>query len=128
MHKPTHAVVLFAHGARRAAWADPFRQLCTLVATAKPTWRVELAFLECMTPDLPTLAAQLAADGITHVVLVPLFLASGGHVHDDLPRLVAALATHHPHLQWHITPALGEDETLLQAIATWVCTQSTATN
>lgn len=119
------AIVLFAHGARREAWADPFRHLCTLVRAAKPSWRVELAFLECMPPDLPTLAQQLAQEGICEVVLVPLFLAQGGHVHDDLPHLVTKLGLQYPSLQWRITPALGEDETLLQAIAAWVCSHTT---
>ncbi len=52
------ALVLFAHGARAAAWAAPFERLRDLTQPRMPEVRVALAFLELMTPRLPELVAE----------------------------------------------------------------------
>ena len=42
------AIVLFAHGARDAQWAEPFRKIKAMVRARKSGMPVELAFLEIM--------------------------------------------------------------------------------
>lgn len=51
-------LLLFAHGARDAAWAAPFQAVVQRVRTEQPALQVALAFLELMLPDLPTAAAR----------------------------------------------------------------------
>ncbi len=55
------ALILFAHGARDAAWAEPFQRLQKLVQAQLPGVAVALAFLELMTPQLPELTEVLVA-------------------------------------------------------------------
>jgi len=110
-------VILFAHGARDPHWARPFEAVARRVAAARQDAAVRLAFLEFMTPNLPAAAAELAAAGCTAVAIVPLFLGAGGHVRRDLPALLDRLRTDWPHVRWTLHPAVGELESVIQAMA-----------
>ena len=110
------ALVLFAHGARAASWAAPFERLRDMTQARRADVRVELAFLELMTPRLPELAAQLAADGITGITVVPVFLGQGGHVLRDLPLMLDQLRIDHPHIKIDVAEAVGENASVLAAI------------
>lgn len=112
-----HGLLLFAHGARDPNWAQPFHAVVERVRRAEPGRPVELAFLEFMDPDIATAGARLAAQGCREVSVVPLFLGAGGHVRKDLPQLLDALAAAHPQLQWRLQPAVGELDTVIEAMA-----------
>ena len=110
------ALILFAHGARAASWAAPFQRLQKLIQESSPELRVELAFLEFMTPSLPDLADQLVADGFETMSLVPIFLGQGGHVMRDLPLMIDELRIKYPQIHIKQSEAAGEDALVLQAI------------
>jgi len=114
------ALVLFAHGARDAQWAQPFATIRDEVAAARPDLSVALAFLEAMTPRLPECIAALAAAGHERIVVAPIFLALGGHLKEDLPRLVADIRERHPALAVEVLPPVGEVPELVRAIARWL--------
>lgn len=113
------ALVLFAHGARSASWAAPFERLRELVQAQLPGTPVSLAFLELMEPRLPEHVRALAASGVTHVTVVPVFLGQGGHVLRDLPVMADALRAELPHLTLNVAGAAGEDPSVLQALANY---------
>src|SRR5215470_6564958 len=100
------AVILFAHGAREPEWALPFERLRDQLRASG--LRVELAYLGSMPPALEESAALLAREGARRVTIVPMFLAQGGHLKEDLPKLVAALRGEHPGVEFKVTPALGD--------------------
>ena len=114
------ANILFAHGARDPDWAGPFAAIQTQVQTARPGVQVELAFQDFMTPTLEGAAARCAAHGARRIVLVPLFMAQGGHLKQDLPRLVGKLREQHPQIELRVMPAIGDAPEILQAISDWV--------
>lgn len=117
MKKP--ALILFAHGARDPRWAEPFQRLQALVQAQSPETVVKLAFLELMTPRLPELTAELVQVGVTDVTVVPVFLGQGGHVRADLPRIVDELKQQHPAVSFKIVEAVGENEQVLKAMASY---------
>ncbi|MEO8154314.1 MAG: CbiX/SirB N-terminal domain-containing protein [Rhizobacter sp.] len=110
-------LLLFAHGARDAQWAQPFESVVAIVRQRRPEMPVELAFLEFMGPTLLDAGHRLAAAGCTRVDVVPLFLGAGGHVRRDLPVLLADLAQAHGRITWHLQMAIGEVSTVVQAMA-----------
>ena len=110
------ALVLFAHGARAASWAEPFERLRDMVAASAPDMDVSLAFLELMSPRLPEQVAALAARGVEDVTVVPVFLGQGGHVLRDLPLILDEMRQAHPGMAIHAVGAVGEDPTVLQAM------------
>lgn len=116
MHMNTKAIVLFGHGARDVRWREPFDRLALLWRAQKPHVPVGLAFLELMYPNLEeAIAAQVAA-GATEVVVVPVFFGQGGHLRNDFPAQLNACRGKFPELTLSATPAVGEDEAVLQAI------------
>jgi sirohydrochlorin cobaltochelatase len=114
------AIVLFAHGARDPQWAEPFRELQSRIAAASGC-RVELAFLELMEPSLANCIAHCVKDGANNITLVPLFMAQGGHLKEDLPRLLEEIRSRHAGVEIRLASAIGEVEEILAAISAWVC-------
>ncbi len=113
------ALILFAHGARDPRWAEPFRRLQDILQAQSPELVVSLAFLELMSPRLPELAAELIATGVADVTIVPVFLGQGGHVMRDLPEIVDRLKQSFPDVTFHIAGAVGEDVSVLNAMAVY---------
>ena len=122
------ALVLFAHGARAAAWAAPFQRLRDLTAARRPDCAVALAFLELMTPSLPDEVGAQVALGARDITIVPVFLGQGGHVLRDLPQLLDNLRAAHPDVTFRTVPAVGEDPGVLAAMAAYCAGAADATN
>lgn len=110
------ALVLFAHGARSASWAEPFERLRDMAAARAPDLDVSLAFLELMAPRLQDQVASLAAKGFDDVTVVPVFLGQGGHVLRDLPSILDEMRQAHPGVAIRAVGAVGEDPSVLQAM------------
>lgn len=115
----TRALILFAHGARDARWLAPFERLQALLRARLPGVAVELAFLELMSPRLPELVQTLAAQGCDEVTVVPVFFGRGGHLLRDFPPLVEELRQAHPDIHFRVAGAVGEAESVLQAISAY---------
>src|ERR1044072_1595571 len=111
------AVILFAHGAREAEWAQPLEGICDRLRAARTP--VELAFLEFMPPSLEEAAARLASKGIKTVIIVPLFLAQGAHLKRELPAMVEKIHKRHAQTEFRVTPARGEAPEIVAAITEW---------
>lgn len=113
----TRGILLFAHGARDPRWAEPFEAVAARVRASNATLRVQLAFLEFMSPALREAGDTLAAAGCERVDVVPLFLGAGGHVRKDLPALLGVLRIAHPQVEWRLQRAIGEVESVIDAMA-----------
>jgi sirohydrochlorin cobaltochelatase len=109
------AIILFAHGARDPAWAEPLHRLRETILARQPAARVELAFLELMRPTLDEAVDRLADAG--SIVIVPAFIAAGGHLKRDLPMLAASAMDRHPGLEIEIAPPMGESSQVIEAMA-----------
>lgn len=112
-----NGLLLFAHGARDAAWARPFEAVAARLRAARPDVPLALAYLEFMSPSLEEAAQALAAAGCVRVEVLPLFLGTGGHVRRDVPPLLERLRERHGVVEWRLHPPLGEHAAVLHAIA-----------
>lgn len=110
-------LVLFGHGARDPEWAGPMRRIRDAVSARAGAPRVELAFLELMAPTLPEAIAALVAGGARRVAVVPIFLAQGGHLKRDLPRLLDEVRAAYPACEITLATAAGEADAVVGAIA-----------
>lgn len=122
------ALILFAHGSSDPAWAVSLQQIHQqLVDAARPGgFQVALAFLERMTPTLDACMVPLAASGVTQVLIVPMFMAQGSHLKQDLPARVALLQQDYPHVRFELTPAVGEAAPVVRAIVDYALQQALA--
>jgi sirohydrochlorin cobaltochelatase len=107
-------LVLFAHGSRDPEWARPFDRIRAAVTKARPDCEVRLAYLDHMTPTLPETLASLDSAKVKSVQVVPLFFGLGGHLKEDLPRLVAEAPRR---MRVSIAPPIGEQDAVIEAIA-----------
>ena len=114
---PNTALILFAHGARDPEWASPMRRVCAAVHAQAPELRVELAFLEFMTPTLRDCAQVLLAENYRRLIVLPMFIAQGGHLKHDLPQLISELREQNPQVSFELAGAVGEAESVAQAMA-----------
>lgn len=113
------ALLLFAHGSSDPGWAQPFVKLKAAIQARAPARRVELAFLERMQPSFDEAVIALQAEGVTQITVAPIFLAIGGHMRNDLPKMIAE-TRERTGIKFRVLPALGESEVLIHAIADWV--------
>lgn len=113
----SQAIVLFAHGSRADAWRAPFDAVLQKLIAKHPNARVELAFLEFMSPTLSDSLVAIAADGFERISIVPLFFGVGNHVARDLGELVDAFLLNHPNISITVAPALGTNDAVLDAMA-----------
>ena len=120
----TFATILFAHGARDPQWAGPFERIREHMLAARPGLDVHLAYLELMQPSLEDVVAACAAKAVDSIRLIPLFMAQGGHLKQDLPKKIAALRERHPEIDIVVSPPIGEVEAILDVIAAWALGES----
>src|SRR5215470_18928693 len=113
------ALILFAHGARDAAWAEPFERLLAKVRSHAPDHEVRLAFLEIMQPDLAAATGELVGLGATAIRIVPIFFGQGGHLKKDVPARADALRARYPGVEIDVAPPAGEDEGVLEAMTSY---------
>jgi sirohydrochlorin cobaltochelatase len=113
----TTALILFAHGARDPEWANPMRRVQAAIRLQVSDMPVELAFLEFLTPSLPDAVANLVKQGADKIVVMPMFIARGGHLKNDLPGIIEVLRSTYPNVEFSLGGAIGEDESVIQAMA-----------
>ncbi|QRM20413.1 cobalamin biosynthesis protein CbiX [Dechloromonas sp. TW-R-39-2] len=113
----TTALILFAHGARDPEWANPMRRVQAAMRLRVTDAPVELAFLEFMTPTLPECASQLIAQGAKKIVVIPMFIARGGHLKKETPEILDALRSTYPDVDFSLSGVIGENEIVVQAMA-----------
>lgn len=116
---PDTAIILFAHGARDARWAEPFLRIAERVRAGAPTLSLELAYLEHLDPNLEEAARRLVKQGATAIRVVPLFLGRGGHLRIEVPRLVDETAAALPGVAIELALPAGEDEAVIDALAAY---------
>lgn len=109
MTRPTDpALLLVAHGTRNPRGVETVAELAARVAARVGPTRV--AFVDVLGPS----PSEVLRSAARPTVLVPAFLASGYHVHNDIPREVAESG----HDTVTVTPALGPDPALAKALVT----------
>lgn len=117
MSPDPHALILFAHGARDPDWRRPLDALAQRMHDLHPAGRVSVAFLELMAPLLEDAIDQAVAEGARRISVAPVFWAAGGHLKQDVPRLLARARSRHPDVPMGLWPALGDSDAVLDAIA-----------
>lgn len=111
------ALILFAHGSRDPKWAEPFKAIQSLIRAQAPDVPVELAFLELMQPGIQECLTLLAKEDVKRISVVPVFLAAGRHLREDLPALIAPIQQQFPDLVINVSAPIGDLPEFQAAIA-----------
>jgi len=103
------ALVLLAHGSRSARSDRPLAQVRDWVQVLAPQDRVVDAYLTLNQPDLRGCLRDLESQGLEEAVVVPMFVAQGHHLNEEVPALLASLQEEFPALRLSLSPHLGAD-------------------
>jgi sirohydrochlorin cobaltochelatase len=109
------ALVLLAHGSRDDRWKAPFEALLLRIQALHPQSVVTLAYMEMTTPTLQD-AMEALPDTVTSVAILPLFMASGGHLRHDVPNLVQQAQAKWPQRSIILQAPIGEHPLLVDAM------------
>lgn len=105
-------LLLVDHGSRRAEANVQLDDMAARVRRMRPDAVVFAAHMEIAPPSIADGFATLAKQGATRVVVLPYFLSDGRHLSDDIPRLAAEAAAHHPGMTFSVGKALGPHDAL----------------
>jgi sirohydrochlorin cobaltochelatase len=111
------AVILFGHGSRDPLWRLPMETVAARLRAMQPGTPVRCAYLELDTPTLAEAAQELVAGGAAEISIVPMFLGTGRHAREDLPRLLWQLQAEHPRVVFSLQKSVGEDHRVIELIA-----------
>jgi sirohydrochlorin ferrochelatase len=101
------ALILLDHGSRRAEADRPLRGVAEALRARLPDVTIHIAHLELVPPDLASVLALCAAEGIEHVAVHPFLLSEGLHLSRDVPERIARATAEHPGLTIELLEPLG---------------------
>lgn len=102
-------LVLLAHGSADSRWRLPFEELTASLAEDLGADKVRLAYMEFAHPTLVDVAQEAEHEGRIHLRVLPLFLAAGGHMREDIPLQVADVQRRFPNVRIELLQPIGED-------------------
>ena len=107
MSSESAAVLLIAHGSRRAEANAELVTMAERVRTAGGFDIVEPSYLELAEPSIPDGARRCVERGAHYVLMLPFFLSAGNHVTNDLERFRSDLAAEFPAVEFTMCQPLG---------------------
>lgn len=110
-------LLIVGHGTRSERGQAEFLEAVALVARMVPHTPVVASYLELARPTIAEGIAQLAAQGVERIVVLPLLLFAAGHAKEDIPAAVRATAAAFPHIEFVQASHLGCQERLLRLSA-----------
>lgn len=105
--EPVTAVLLVAHGSRRAEANHDLRLLAGMVAQQGGYEIVEVGYLEIAEPSIPAGGRICVEGGAQRVLIMPFFLSPGRHVTSDLAEFRQQLAVEFPQVEFVLCGHLG---------------------
>src|SRR4029077_17389233 len=100
------ALLLIAHGSRKAEANDDLSALADELRQAGPYALVEASFLELAEPTIDAAGRRCVAQGAKRVILLPYFLSAGVHVRRDLQDHRDLLAQEHTGVEFLLADPL----------------------
>ncbi len=112
------ALILIAHGSRKAASNTEFSSMVSLLRLKlKNTFEhVEASFLEFCEPSIEASLEMMIQKGITEILIYPFFLNSGKHVTVDIPMKIETIQVMYPEVSLRLLPHFGSSEHIISTI------------
>jgi sirohydrochlorin ferrochelatase len=100
-------IIIVDHGSRREASNQLLEEVARQFAAFSGAGIVEPAHMDLASPTISEAFDRCVARGARMVVIHPYFLLPGRHWSEDIPRLAAEAASHHPGVDYLVTAPLG---------------------
>lgn len=112
----TTRILLVGHGSPRAEANESFIAMAGRVE-ARLGSPVLPTFFSLARPSITDRVAELAAQGVRHIVIMPYFLYTGQHVSRDIPALLAQCNQTHPDVRIDVLATLDGEPSLVETVA-----------
>ena len=116
MSEPRRALLLIAHGSRKAEANADLDYIADGVRARGIFSFVKTAYLELAQPSIPDAAMACVKAGATEVVMMPYFLSGGVHVSDDLEQSRIEFAIQFPDVEFRLAEPLGRHPLLIDIV------------
>ncbi len=110
------ALLLMIHGSPRSNANEAALRIAELLRVQAIFSFVEVGFMECNEPDIPTAIHTCVQSGANTITAVPYFLHTGTHVADDLPTILEAGAAEYPQTLFRMGRFLGFSPALTEIL------------
>lgn len=110
MNEKQEAVIVVGHGSRNEEAKSAFLEAVALIRKKLPGIRIEPAFFQFSSQDIPKALENLVQEGYSKIIILPLFLFSGVHVRGDIPDLIKKEKGRFPNLDIFLVSPLWPDE------------------
>lgn len=81
-------ILLVGHGSKKEYNKNLITQTAGLIAERHPDYIVKCGFMEFNEPTIPQSLDEFRSEDITSIAVVPLFLARGVHIDEDIPGIL----------------------------------------
>ncbi|HEY2784222.1 MAG TPA: CbiX/SirB N-terminal domain-containing protein [Fimbriiglobus sp.] len=113
---PRTALLLIAHGSRRAEANADLEHLAGDIRTRGSFDYVQIAYLELAEPGIAAGGEICVRAGASEVVLLPYFLSPGVHAINDLTDARTELANRFPEVVFRLASPLGRHPLLAEIV------------
>src|SRR5436309_3265066 len=110
------ALLLIAHGSRRAEANADLEYVAERMRERGRYPVVQVAYLELAEPDIEAGGVRCVERGATDVILLPYFLSPGKHVAEDLTAARDRLAGRFPGVRFALAEPLGRHPLMLDVV------------
>ena len=110
-------VILLAHGSRDPRWRMPFEVLISNFKNSFGQEKVELAYMEFCSPSIEEVVDKAYKSGITDLRFLPLFMAGGAHLRNDVPKIFDELQKGRRDLRLSLLSPIGEHPLVKEALS-----------
>ena len=110
------AVLLIAHGSRRAEANEDLSLVADQLRTRRPELIVEISYLELAEPTIPQGAAACVRRGAMRVQMLPYFLSAGAHVTNDLEGFRNQFSQENSDVEFELCEPLGRHPLLVDIL------------
>ena len=112
------ALLLVAHGSRRAASNEEVNALTELLANSldKDYTFIKSAFLELADPSIPKGITRLVEMGAEEIDVLPYFLSAGRHVSEDIPTIIKESALQYSNVIINLKEYIGGSSKMVDYI------------
>lgn len=114
--KSKSALILFSHGSLLCGSGEALEAHAARLCARGEFDLVSIGYLNYSEPRFSEAVAAAAAEGVSHIVVVPYFLVPGYFITKSLPEAVELAQARFPMLSFTVAPPLGDDSNLVDAL------------
>lgn len=109
-------IIVLGHGSRREDANSEVKQITAKLKEKNPQNLYQTAFLEFCKPSLVDAIEEFVESGVGKIIIVPMFLTVGNHMHRDIPGKILRLKTTYPEIKFVFAKHLGPDPKIVEIV------------